>query len=370
MKINLSRADTSVIGNWWWTVDRFLLLLVIVLMGLGMFMTLAASPAVAERLGIDSYHFIYRHSFFLGLGFVFTLAISFMPLHMVRRFAGIVFAISISLVLYTIFNADVVKGAKRWIYLFGVSIQPSEMIKPTLVIIIGWYLSRMHKENVYPGWRVVSGVTAVVIFLLFLQPDVGMSVIIFGTTLFQCFIAGMNFPIFMGSVIFLFGGLFMAYLYVPHVTDRIDGFLEGGYQIEKSMQAFARGGLTGKGPGEGIVKEHLPDAHTDFIFAVAGEEFGFFVCFAIILVFFFVVARGFWCLRKEKNLFVFFSSAGLLAQFGMQAFVNMGSTLGLIPPKGMTLPFISYGGSSMISSAIAMGMLLALTRKRVENEEE
>lgn len=369
MKINLTRADTSVIGNWWWTVDRFLLLLVIILMGLGMFMTLAASPAVADRLNINSYHFIYRHSFFLGLGFVFTLAISFMSLHMVRRFAGIVFIISVLLVLCTL-HADVIKGAKRWISLFGIGMQPSEIIKPTLVIIVGWYLSRMHKENGYPGWRIVIGLVTVVVGLLFLQPDIGMSVIIFGTTLFQCFIAGMNIPIFLGAIILLCGGLFMAYLYVPHVTDRIDGFLEGGYQIEKSMQAFARGGLTGKGPGEGIVKEHLPDAHTDFIFAVAGEEFGFFVCLAIILVFFFVVARGFWSLKKEKNLFVFFASAGLFAQFGMQAFVNMGSTLGLIPPKGMTLPFISYGGSSMVSSAIAMGMLLSLTRKRVENEEE
>ncbi|MCP4393731.1 MAG: cell division protein FtsW [Alphaproteobacteria bacterium] len=369
MKINLSRADTSVLGNWWWTIDRSLLLLIIMLMGVGMFMTLAASPAVAERLGLDGYYFIYRHSVFLGIGFVLIMSLSFIPMQVIKRVSAIVFALSVLLVLYVFMDAEVIKGSRRWIRIFGINLQPSEMIKPSLVILVGWYLSRMRKEQGYPGWLVVSGISAFVIVLLVLQPDFGMSVIIFATTVFQCLIAGMSIYLFWGAVFLLCGGIYAAYLFDPHISDRINGFFEGGYQIEKSMQAFKKGGLVGKGPGEGVVKEYLPDAHTDFIFAVAGEEFGFFFCLLIIALFVFIVFRGFARLKNEKNLFVFIASSGLLAQFGMQAFVNMGSTLGLIPPKGMTLPFISYGGSSMVSSAMAMGMLLALTRKRVENEE-
>jgi cell division protein FtsW len=265
-----------------------------------------------------------------------------------------------------------IKGATRWISFGGLSIQPSEFAKPTFAVAIAWMLSEQRLKLDFPGRLIALGLYLVTAALLLLQPDVGMTLVVSAVAFVEFFLAGLPISWVLLSILVGLGGVVAAYFTFSHVAARIDRFLDPsageGFQVATALQAFHSGGLFGRGPGEGRVKEILPDAHTDFIMAVAGEEFGLVLCLAVVGLFAFIVMRGFARTLSTGNLFVLLATAGLLTQFGLQAVINLASTLHLMPTKGMTLPFISYGGSSTIALALGMGMVLALTRKRYGQE--
>jgi len=364
----LHRTDTSLLGKWWWTVDRWTLAAVALLLAFGAVMTLAASPAVAERIDVGSFHFIKRQAVFLSLAALTIFGVSLMSLKGVRRLAILCTLASLILMLLTLFFGAEIKGARRWLPVGGFSLQASEFIKPCFAVVAAWMFAEWRKTPGFPGHWIAIGLYLMVIGLLLLQPDLGQTVIVTSVWFGQFFLAGLP-TIFVVSLIAAgVVGLVGAYFTFSHVSDRVDRFLNptnsDTYQVDRSLEAFANGGLMGTGPGEGEVKGFLPDAHADFVFAVAGEEFGALVCLAVIMIFGFLVLRGFLRLISEPDLFILIAAAGLLAQLGLQSFVHMASSLQLIPAKGMTLPFISYGGSSLLALSIGMGMMLGLTRRR------
>lgn len=373
MSASFTRTDTSVIGRWWWTVDRWMLSAVIVLVGIGALLTLAASPAAAERIGAASFHFVTRQFAFVPVALAIILAVSLQSPKAVRRIATLGFLCSVLLMAATLVIGQEVKGATRWINLPGFSLQPSEFIKPTFAVVTAWMLSESRLAENFPGARIAVALFVGVIALLLLQPDVGMSLVVSVVWATQFFLAGLGLFWVLLLAVGGLGSAVGAYFLFPHVQSRIDRFLDpqtgDSYQIAKALQAFRNGGLVGTGPGEGRVKSLLPDAHTDFIFAVAGEEFGLIMCLFIVALFAFIVLRGFVRVMHNESLFVLLATAGLLVQFGLQAIVNMASSLRLMPTKGMTLPFISYGGSSMLALALGIGMVLALTRRRAGTGE-
>ena len=367
-----NRTDKSVLSTWWWTVDRPLLLALILLMLIGVFMVSVASPSVAQRLDLESFHFTIRHLFFLAPAFLILIGVSMLPPRHIWRLslAGLIASLcAMGLVLVL---GQEIQGAKRWLPLFGFSLQPSEFAKPALVVVIAWLISvQMEKHRDMPGLAdfIPSGIFYLIcIVLLALQPDFGMAFVvtcIFGT---QIFLAGMPLrwlTLFLGLLV---SGVFLAYMVFDHVKSRFDRFFnpEKGdtYQIEQSLEAFRHGGIAGTGPGQGTIKLHLPDAHADFIFSVAGEELGFIFVVCLIGLYAFVILRGFNRIMDSGNLFVVLAVAGLLVQFALQAFIHMGSSMNILPTKGMTLPFISYGGSSLLAMSYSMGVVLSLTRYR------
>ena len=364
----LARTDTSLVGYWWWTIDRWNMGAVAILAMLGALLTLAASPAVAERLNLDTFYFARRQIVFLALGLSAMIAISFLSLRGVRRFSVVLMVVSVILMILTLFFGDEIKGASRWLRIGGISIQASEFIKPAFAILAAWMFSVSRLDDRIPGYSIATGMYFCVIGLLLLQPDVGMSIVISAIWGMQIFIAGLPLTFVIAVAAFFLAGSFCAYFVFDHVRGRVDRFLDPdvsvGFQVSRSIEAFRNGGWTGRGPGEGRVKEVLPDAHADFILAVAGEEFGLIVCMVIVALFLFVVLRGFTRIFKDDDFFVLLAVTGLLVQFAIQAIINMASTLNLMPPKGMTLPFISYGGSSTLALGLGMGMVLALTRIR------
>ena len=365
----IARTDQSAMGRWWWTVDRWTVLALVVLCGFGALMAMAASPAVAQRIGADSFHFVHHQLALLPATMVIMFAVSLQTPRSIRRTAAITLAISLVLLALTFVIGTEVKGARRWIGMGALSIQPSEFVKPAFAVICAWLLAEQkNPSSRIPGNAIVAGLFLVIVAMLIKQPDLGQTIVISAIVFAEAFLAGL--PVILVAVAALFGagGLAAAYFLLQHVHSRIDRFLDpsggGGYQVTRSLEAFSNGGLWGRGPGEGTVKNYLPDAHADFVFAVAGEEFGLVVCLVIVLLFGFVVLRGFARLMQEQNLYVVLAGAGLLVQFGLQAVINMASTLHLIPTKGMTLPFLSYGGSSLLALGLGMGMVLGLTRRR------
>ena len=364
----LSRADTSILGRWWWTVDRWTLLAVCTLIGFGYIMMLAASPAVAERIHMSRDMFIMKQVVFLALATAVVIGVSLLSPRGVRRLALLGCLGALALTALTLVSGVEIKGARRWISLPGMTIQPSEFLKPCFAVVTAWLLSEGHRVRRFPG-ILVSGVVFVAIaMLLKSQPDMGMLAVVAAVFFVQLFINGLNLVLVgigAGGLVAAAAG---AYSFFPHVRSRVTRFLDpasgDSYQINTALEAFGNGGLLGRGPGEGRVKDVLPDAHADFVFAVLGEEFGLVVCLLVMGLFGFIVLRGLLRLLAEQDYFVVLASCGLVTSFGLQAFVNMASSLHLIPTKGMTLPFVSYGGSSVIAVALGIGMLLALTRRR------
>ena len=364
--VGFGRTDNSLLTRWWWTVDRWLLVMVATLAVFGFFLSLTASPAIAERLHLDTLHFAKRQAVFLTMGLGVILFISVLPVQMVRRIALIGFPVSLLLIIATLLVGPEIKGATRWLQIGSFTLQPSEFMKPFFVVTIAWVLSANFEDATMPGKKVAFGLFALVIGLLILQPDFGQSVLISAVWMAQMALAGLPFMwmALAGAVGVL--GLALGYVLLPHVANRIDRFINPAsgdtYQIDKAMQAFENGGLLGVGPGDGTVKKLLPDAHTDFIFAVIGEEFGAVACVMLLLLFTGVVMRGLSHLLKEEDPFKMMAAGGLIMQFGLQCLINVGVNLAVLPSKGMTLPFISYGGSSMLALCITVGMILALTR--------
>jgi len=366
----LSRADNSVLGRWWWTVDRWTLGAVGALIGFGYIMMLAASPAVAERIGSSRDLFLFKQVFFLAAAGAVVVAVSLLSPRGIRRLAIIGCIIALALTAATMVVGVEIKGARRWLALPGLSVQPSEFLKPCFAVVAAWLMSEGRRTPRFPGKLLAIGIFLVIALLLKSQPDVGMLAVITAVLFAQLYVDGLNlFLVAIAVIGFGFAGA-GAYMLFPHVQKRVENFLHPGnttgsdYQPHTALEAFGNGGLLGRGPGEGHVKDILHDAHADFVFAVAGEEFGMILCLVIIAVFAFIVLRALLRLLKEQELFVVLSCTGLVAGFGLQAFINMASSLQLIPNKGMTLPLISYGGSSALAVALGMGMLLALTRRR------
>jgi cell division protein FtsW len=368
----LSRNDTSIVGRWWWTVDKWLIAAVTGLLLIGIYLTFAADPPAAGRIGADTYHFVKRQLTFLPLAVIVMFMVSLLSPRGVRRFAAVGFAITFVLMLLTLVMGAEVKGARRWIYLGPLSLQPSEFIKPFLAVTAAWMFSEDRMKENFPGKIFAIGLLFATVSVLLSQPDVGMTLVCSAVWSAQFFMAGLPMYWVILFVIIGMGGFVGAYMLLPHVTSRVDRFLDpttgDSYQVTQAMRAFQQGGLFGRGPGEGRVKEALPDAHTDFIFAVAGEEFGIFLCLAIVALFTFLVLRSLTRAMKEENLFVLLATGGLTVQFGLQAMINMASSLRMMPTKGMTLPFISYGGSSLLALGVGMGMIFALTRRRRDAE--
>ncbi len=363
-----NRTDTSLLSHWWWTVDRWMLLVLAMLIGAGLLLTIGASLAVAERLGLNSFHFVYRQVGFLVVAVFIMLAISLMSARGVRRLAAIMLPVFLGLSILTLFVGPEVKGAQRWLPLGSFTLQPSEFLKPAFVVVCAWMFSEQNKNGAFPGNRIAIGLYLAVVTVLVCQPDFGQTLLISMIWGLQFFIAGLSMAWVLGLMISGLVGIICAYSFVPHVTSRIDRFLDPSsgdtYQIDTALNAFRNGGLFGRGPGEGLVKRILPDAHTDFIFAVAGEEFGVILCLGLLALFATIVLRGLLSLLKENDSFIFLATAGLIMLFGLQAFINIGVNLAVLPAKGMTLPFISYGGSSLLSMSVSMGMVLALSRQR------
>ncbi|MEE8248471.1 MAG: putative peptidoglycan glycosyltransferase FtsW [Alphaproteobacteria bacterium] len=365
----LARTDTSVVGRWWWTVDRWSLAGIATLVLVGAVLTLAASPAVADRIGLDSFFFVKRHFALLPPALLLMFGISMLSPLGVRRLGAIGFVVSLVLLAATLFGGDEIKGARRWLYLGAWSLQPSEFVKPTFAVVAAWMFAQAKVDPGFPGNWLSAGLLALVCAPILLQPDFGMVVMVAAAWSAQFFIAGLPM-VWVGLLTGLaLGGGVAAYALLPHVARRIDLFLNPAsgdtYQVDRAIEAFANGGLLGRGPGEGVIKTVIPDAHTDFIFAVAGEEFGLMICLLIVALFAFVVIRGLARMLQENDYFILLATSGLLVQFGLQAVINMGVNLRLMPTKGLTLPFVSYGGSSLLALAIALGMVLALTRRRV-----
>lgn len=346
------------------SLDKGIMYAAFILLFCGVFLTLAASPAVAARNHYNWMHFIIKHMVFVPIAFGVLMGVALLPLKWVRRVAFVILIGAIIGMILVLLGPEI-KGARRWIRIFGIGIQPSEFAKPVFAVVCGWLLARGRLiKHCWDGW-IAWGVCGVVVSLLLMQPDVGMTLTVLSIFAVELFLSGIS--MWLVSVLILGGVGFavMAFLSFEHVRNRVLKFLnpEDGtsYQVEKSMETLKNAGWFGKGPGEGMVKYELPDAHTDFIMAVSAEEFGFIITAMIVLTFAFIMVRSCWLIRRENNFFVQVAVGGLMTQITVQSLVNILSTLNLIPTKGMTLPFISYGGSSLVSVAIAFGFILALT---------
>jgi cell division protein FtsW len=368
----VSRAERTVFGEWWWTVDKLMLAALGALMLAGMVLSLAASPPVAARIGLDPFHFVNRHVLFLLPAIAVLVATSFLPPRHIRRVALIVFAVSLGLAAATLLFGAEIKGARRWIVIIGINVQPSEFLKPAFVILIAWLFAESIRRPEMPANSLAFLLLALVVPPLVLQPDFGQTMLIALIWCAMFFMAGMRMIWVFGLAGVSLVGLLAAYVTVPHVARRINRFLDpstgDSFNITIALESFAHGGWFGRGPGEGTVKRILPEAHTDFVFAVAAEEFGVVLCLMLVALIAFIVLRGLGRAMANEDHFARFAAAGLTMLFGLQAAINIAVNLHLVPAKGMTLPLVSYGGSSMLAIAYGMGMLLALTRERPRAE--
>ncbi len=363
-----ARTDDSFLSKWFWTIDRSLLAAFGTLIIFGIFMVTAASPAVAERIGLGAYHFLIRHVVILVPTIACLIGLSFLNAKNVWRLSSFILAGSIFALILVLLVGMEIKGAQRWLHLPGFSLQPSEFVKPSFAIVAAWLIAYQKSHEGFPANKICAGLFVVIIILLMLQPDLGMTVVITSILATQIFLAGLPFRYLLIFGLAGLSCLAIVYMSFGHVQSRIDRFLDpssgDSYQIEKSLDAFRQGGLLGTGPGQGEVKLRLPDAHADFIFSVAGEELGLPLVLGVIGVYLFILLRGFRILSTCNCMFTVLAGGGLLVMLGLQAFIHMSSALQLLPAKGMTLPFVSYGGSSMLSMGISMGMLLALLRRQ------
>jgi len=363
-----SRAQPTVLNEWWRTVDRLTLAAVGALMLGGIVLCLAASPPVATRIGLDPFHFVNRQVLFLIPAALALIATSFLSPREIRRVALVVFAVSLVLTALTPYFGAEIKGARRWLVILGVNIQASEFLKPAIVILIAWLFGESAKRPEMPTNSIALGLLIAVIALLVLQPDFGQTMLIALVWGALFYMAGMRLVWVIGLAGAAGAGLIAAFFTVPHVAQRINRFLDPAsgdtFNIDIATESFIRGGGVGRGPGEGTIKRVLPEGHTDFVFAVAAEEFGTVLCLILVALFALIVIRALVKAMANDDPFIRFATAGLAMLFGMQSAINMAVNLHLMPAKGMTLPFISYGGSSLISLAYGMGMLVALTRER------
>lgn len=366
--MNLNNTKRKIVTRWWSAVDRYILSTVLILIALGIALLMASSPAVAQRLGFESFYFVKRQVVYLIFGLAVMITISTFNVVTTRRLAVLGFIACLALLVSVEFVGYETKGAQRWIRILGFSVQPSEMIKPFFAVLTAWILTRKNIEKDFPGYTISALLLFTVIFFVIRQPDLGMTLSIILIWFTQLVVGGLNIIFVIAGSVFGLIGLIAAYFIFDHVRTRIDVFLDAGsgdnYQTTKSLQAFENGGIFGTGPGQGKVKEILPDSHTDFIFSVAGEEFGLIFCLALIFLYCFLTLRCLYRAVHERDFFILLAITGLTFQIFFQAAVNMGVAINLLPNTGMTLPFVSYGGSSIVSVSFATGMILSFTKKK------
>ena len=367
---SIARSDKSWFAEWWRTVDHGVITGVMVLICAGMLLSLAAGPVAADRIGFsDPFYFVYRHAAFAAAAIVILFGTSMLSEDWARRVALFVFLVSFILMAVILVIGYEVKGSQRWIRVGGFSLQPSEFVKPGLVVIAAWLLAQRGRVEGVPWVTITFLLFAPTVGLLLLQPDVGQTVLLTAAFLIAFFVSGMPMSL---AAIFSVGSVLTGvalYFVFPHVRYRIDTFLDpnaGGFQLEQAHDAIAHGGLLGVGPGEGRIKDNLPDPHTDFIYSVAGEEFGYLACLGLLMIFAVISLKGILAASRRADPFLRSAGTALFFMFGLQAVINVGVNVGLLPTKGMTLPLISYGGSSMLGTALTIGLGLALTRKRAE----
>ncbi len=363
-----------VLPRWWRTIDKWTLSCVFILFGIGLLLGLAASPPLAEKNGFaDMFYYVKRQAAFGGLGLAVMIAITMMEPLRVRRFAVLGFAAAmVALILLPFFGTDFGKGATRWFSFGFASVQPSEFLKPAFVITAAWMMAASLEIGGPPGKMYSFALASLIVILLALQPDFGQASLVLFSWGVMYFVAGAPMMLLAGIAGLVVMGGFFAYENSEHFARRIDGFLnptiDPTTQIGYATNAIREGGIFGVGVGEGTVKWSLPDAHTDFIIAVAAEEYGLILVFIIIALYATITVRSMWRLLRERDPFIRLAGTGLACAFGVQAFINMGVAVRILPAKGMTLPFVSYGGSSLIASGIALGALLAFTRTRPQGE--
>jgi cell division protein FtsW len=367
--IALSRTERGLLARWWWTVDHAMLAGLGLLALSGFVFVLASSPAVAARLGLPSLHFVGRHVLFLLPAALLLFGCSLLSPTGVRRFASGLLVVALSMTVLTLLIGPETKGAQRWLPIGGLVVQPSEFLKPALAVVVAALLARAPGlSNAVPGVLLA----ALVVTLLLAQPDVGMALMVGALIAVQLFVAGLPWLLVAGLAVGAGLAVWQAYLFFPHVAERIDRFLDPStgdhYQVGLALEAVRGAAWFGSGPGEGRIKYVLPDAHSDFVFAVIAEEFGLIACLALLGLIGFVVLRGLRRTELVADRFSLLAATGLIVHFGLQAMVNLGVNLSLLPAKGMTLPFISYGGSSLCALALGMGLFLALTRRRASTE--
>lgn len=362
----ISRTDDTLFARWWWSVDRPMIAVLAPLILIGVVALTAAGPGAADRLRIDDdFHFPLRQALFMGPAIAIMIGLSFLTPLQARRFGVIVFAGALALIIFALIFSSEINGSKRWIDMGAFLLQPSEFAKPGFVIAAAWMLAEGARDPNFNGGAIAMGLYAVFSILLMSQPDFGQWILLTGAWTVMFFIAGWSWmwiAVLAGAGMFALGG---AYLFSDHVAARIDGFLKpeavDTYQVDRALEAIANGGLVGRGENAPI-KQSLPDAHTDFIFAAAAEDFGLVLGVAIIALFAFFVTRALIVAMRLRSAFTQCAVAGLASMIGFQAIINIGVSLRALPAKGMTLPFISYGGSSLIATGVTVGLLIALTR--------
>ncbi len=366
-----SRAEKTPIAEWWWSIDRELLGALILLMTCGMVLSFAASPPVAERIGLSQWFFVVRHAMFCVVALPVMIIASFLNHRQARVAALVTLVVSLVLLWATLRFGTEVKGARRWISFAGQSVQPSEFVKPAFAVLGAWLFAESMIHKNVPGRLLASAIMVAIVAGLLLQPDIGQTALVTGTWAVLLFISGISWFIIFGLAAAGGGLIFGAYLLFPHVSRRIDTFLnpEGGgntYQIDRALQSLHEGGWFGRGPGESIAKKLIPDAHADYVFSAAAGEYGILFCMVLVALIAFIVLRAMMGAQRQTSLFARLAASTLAIQFAMQCGINLAVNLNLIPPKGMTLPFVSYGGTSMIAIAFGMGLMLAFTRTKPE----
>ncbi|MGH6942741.1 MAG: FtsW/RodA/SpoVE family cell cycle protein [Geminicoccaceae bacterium] len=363
------RTERGLLARWWWTVDRPLLVGFGLIALSGLVFVFASSPPVATRIGFPPLHFVGRHVMYLVPAALLLLGASLLSPRGVYRLSVGLLSLSSVLLFLTLLLGPETKGAQRWLPIGSLVVQPSEFVKPALAVVVGGLLARA------PGLRntlPVALLGGLVLGLILCEPDVSMALMIACVLAMQLFLAGLPWVLVISLAIAAVFGFWQLYLVFPHVAERVDRFLDPAsgdhYQVGLALKAIQGTSWFGTGPGEGRIKYALPDSHSDFVFAVVAEEFGLIACLTVLGLFAFVVMRGLARIETLNDRFMLLAAAGLLTQFGLQAIVNLGVNLSVVPATGMTLPFISYGGSSLCALAIGMGMCLALTRRRAGSE--
>lgn len=359
------RASSNKLDRWFFTVNKPILITVIVLLIIGVILSLSASPYVAIRVGYDPLHFFYHHIFYSLLSVIVLIAVSFLDREQLKSVVTVIFIINIIAIIIMFIIHIQVKGAERWIRIGGMSIQPSEFVKVCFPMVLASVFEQVSKKNKIFAYSSITCIYGVTTGLIIMQPDLGMAILI------SCVFVSLLFILEVRLVwLLMFGilgviGLVAAYLLFSHVHYRIDSFFKDDkpYQVMKALEALQNGGFFGLGAGEGYFKQYLPDAHTDFIFVVAIEEYGLVFAIILVMLFLYVLLTIFNLLKRVKDYFSYISIIGLTITLMIQLFIHIGSNINLIPTKGMTLPFISYGGTSLIANALLIGSLLVLTKK-------
>ncbi|MDR1609537.1 MAG: putative lipid II flippase FtsW [Holosporales bacterium] len=364
-----TRTLSSLLRRWITSIDRVILFSVLAIVAIGIWVSMSSTPAIAMKLSLSPFHFVIHHIIITPVACLLMVFISFLQARHVRKLAAIGYVVCLVVIACTLLIGSEIKGARRWVSILGFSIQPSEFMKPILVVMTAWFIAEQYRDRRFPGILMSIVSLAIVIPLILIQPDIGMIIVMVATWIAQIFVSGVSITMmatFISSVICALVGIYFTF---PHCADRVNRFLMGdssdadSYQIRKSLDAFRSGGFFGKGPGEGEIKTLVPDAHSDFVFSVIGEEFGFLLCFAIIVLFVTIFARSIIRVIHSSSMFSFSAVFGIVFQICIQAVINICTALDVIPTKGMTLPFISYGGSSLLASAIGIGIVLSLTKR-------